>query len=86
MIAILIRIFAISVFGYITATIASYLIGSQAHEQNDPAVDDGVRDELLMLRREVAALRSALEGPADRDHRGHLVTSDDGGLADHGGK
>lgn len=49
-IAILQRIYAVSAFGFITASIASYLIGS--------AVDE--RDETAALRTEIAALRAEL--------------------------
>jgi len=63
-IAILLRIFAISVFGYITATIASYLLGQSGGETS---ADDGkpVRDELIALRLEVSALRRELQTSID---------------------
>ena len=74
-IAILMRVFAVSVFGFITASIASYLIGRQAGEQ---AAADGsgtrlaehlaaVRAENAALRREVAALREAIERRAEAE-------------------
>lgn len=57
-IGILIRIFALSIFGFITATIASYLIGKQAAGQDD---GDAVAEQLRALRSEVAQLQSRLE-------------------------
>ena len=68
-IAILLRVFAVSVFGFITASIASYLIGKQAAEQV-PVEENGLgteehlaalRTEQAALRQEVAALREAIE-------------------------
>ncbi len=68
-IAILLRIFAVSVFGFITASIASYLIGRQAAAQapmegNGPGVEEhltALRTEQAALRQEVAALRDTIE-------------------------
>ncbi len=49
--AILIRIFAVSIFGYVTASIATYLIGStQAAENADGA---HLGEEIAALRREL---------------------------------
>jgi len=58
-IAILQRIYALSVFGFITASIASYLVGSDESARADK--DPSLRDEVVALRREVSALRRALE-------------------------
>jgi voltage-gated potassium channel len=68
-IAILLRVFAVSVFGFITASIASYLIGRQAEER--PAGDGSgsaleqqlatLREEQAVVRQEMAALRAAIE-------------------------
>jgi voltage-gated potassium channel len=65
-IAILERIFAVSVFGFVTASIASYLIGSDAAASAEPASGEtdrlspeelaALRTELVALRRELAAL------------------------------
>ncbi len=51
--AILMRIFAVSVFGYITASIATYFIGA-AQSGGD---GDALRMEIAALRRELAAAR-----------------------------
>jgi voltage-gated potassium channel len=68
-IAILLRVYAVSVFGFITASIASYLIGRQAEAQapaegNGPVHEEhlsAIRREQAALQREVAALREAIE-------------------------
>jgi voltage-gated potassium channel len=71
-IAILMRVFAVSVFGFITASIASYLIGTTESTAED---DVALRAEIEALRRELALVRDALmarngtaepRGPADR--------------------
>jgi voltage-gated potassium channel len=71
--AILIRIFAVSVFGFVTASIASYFIGRTSHEREasraaEPQPIDRLATEIAamrreneQLRREVAALREAIE-------------------------
>lgn len=58
-IGILMRIYALSVFGFITASIASYLIGAADTEakSNDVA---SLRDEIAALRREIALARQEL--------------------------
>jgi voltage-gated potassium channel len=60
-IAILQRIFAVSVFGFVTATIASYLVGRSVEERATAAAAEPtaeiVRAELAALRRENTALR-----------------------------
>ena len=71
-IAILQRIFAVSVFGFITASIASYFIGRSAEERAaaaaaappaDPlrAELEAVRHENAALRGDIAALRESIE-------------------------
>ena len=68
-IAILLRVFAVSVFGFITASIASYLIGRQAESQvpvegDGPVLEEhltALRKEQVALRQEVAALREAID-------------------------
>ena len=68
-IAILLRVFAVSVFGFITASIASYLIGRQAEEKalaegTGPVLDKhlaAIQKEQAALRHDVAALREAIE-------------------------
>ncbi|MDQ3540505.1 MAG: ion transporter [Chloroflexota bacterium] len=63
-IAILLRVFAVSVFGFITASIASYLIGnmdSGAETAEREAEEDITpRAEIEALRRELALVREAL--------------------------
>lgn len=67
--AILMRIFAVSVFGYITASIATYFIGSaqaEAEGQNETAA---LRQEIAGLRQEIAAARrQSGAGNAGHDH------------------
>ena len=58
-IAILMRVFAVSVFGFITASIASYLIGSSATTERNMEKDDLLRAEIAALRQELAQARSA---------------------------
>jgi voltage-gated potassium channel len=66
-IGILMRIYAISVFGYITASIASYLIGRPGDDLRG-VTSDGEESDLVALRREIAALRQELRdaSPAAR--------------------
>jgi len=62
-IAILMRIFAVSVFGYITASIASYFIGSTQAEPADRAETRALREDVAALRRELAVTRRAVTDP-----------------------
>lgn len=56
----LLALFAFSIFGYVTAAIASYFVKSDASEpQPDAAGNDAVLKELRALRTEIAALRGA---------------------------
>jgi voltage-gated potassium channel len=74
-IAILLRVYAVSVFGFITATIATYLIGRRGVEAADERSDDlrrqldDLRRELVLLRQTLAEqpLTTARPGVADRD-------------------
>lgn len=59
-IAILIRVFAVSVFGFITASIASYLIGNEETTETHADEDGDLRAEIEALRRELALVRDAL--------------------------
>ena len=78
-IAVLQRVFAVSVFGFVTASIASYLVGRQAEVQTHADGDDMVRredlaalrEEQAALRRELVALRIAIQRtgtPGDSTH------------------
>lgn len=68
-IAVLQRVFAVSIFGFVTASIASYLVGRQAEGQTPTDWDKPERrgelatlhEEQAALRREVTALRIAIE-------------------------
>ena len=68
-VAILLRVFAVSVFGLVTASIASYFVGRQAEERASAKEGEGglgpglaeLRTENELLRHEVAALRTAVE-------------------------
>jgi voltage-gated potassium channel len=53
-IAILMRVYAVSVLGYITASIATYLIGSSGADDENRGDSDALRDEISALRQEVA--------------------------------
>lgn len=59
-IALLQRLYALSIFGYITASIASYLIGADASAQGDSEREAVLREEVRALRRELASVRVAL--------------------------
>lgn len=63
--AILMRVFAVSVFGYITASIASYLIGVDREEPAGNGESEALREEIAALRTEIAALRERLEPTGD---------------------
>lgn len=59
-IAILIRVFAVSVFGFITASIASYLIGSTEATGAKAEEDAALREEIAALRQELTLVREGL--------------------------
>jgi voltage-gated potassium channel len=65
--AILLRIYAVSVFGFITATIARYLIGKDAVTSVYGGQQENVTAHIQSLEREVAALREALAQPRSRE-------------------
>ncbi len=56
--AFLIAVFGYSIFGYVTATFATFFIGRDAEEKNAPLA--GARD-VANLQREIVALRKSLE-------------------------
>jgi len=59
-IAILVRMFAVSVFGFVTASIASYLIGNEDTTGSATGDEGNLREEIAALRQELALLRHAL--------------------------
>lgn len=77
--AILLRIFAVSVFGFITATIATYLLGRDDAATDEASASD-LSDQLEQLRREVSALRTALDARslAARADMAGMQTHDEG--------
>ena len=58
-VAILMRVYAVSVFGLVTASIASYLIGASAESSGSGDVD-ALRTEIADLRRELTTVTAAL--------------------------
>ena len=67
-IALLMRLYAVSVFGFVTAAIASYLVGRAAEERAETAAaarpaaidDSGRHEDLAHLEREIRLLRKDL--------------------------
>lgn len=59
-IAILVRIYAVSVFGYITASIATYLIGASSTSTEQQEEKELMRSEITALREELATVRQNL--------------------------
>jgi voltage-gated potassium channel len=59
-IALLQRLYALSIFGYITASIASYLIGADATVQGESKKEAALQDEVRALRQELAAVREVV--------------------------
>ncbi len=57
--AVLISLFSIGVFGYITATLASFLVGREA---DAPDGGSAAGADIRALRREIAALRKEIRG------------------------
>lgn len=72
-IAILLRVFAVSIFGFITASIASYLIGttgsSAETEERTTADHVALQSEIAALQRELSLLREALAARDDTANR-----------------
>ena len=57
----LLALYAFGVFGYLTATIASYFIDVNKPASPTPAPDPALQAELATLRRQIAALSAQLE-------------------------
>lgn len=68
LIALLQRLFALSIFGYITASIASYLIGvdSSALREKEATTQAELVEEVRRMREEIESLRAASFGSRDR--------------------
>jgi voltage-gated potassium channel len=64
--AFLLAVYVFAVFGYITATIASYFIG----RRSDAALPPDVAAELAAVRAELAALRSELAAQPGPERNG----------------
>jgi voltage-gated potassium channel len=56
--AVLMSIYGLGVFGYITAVLASFFVGRDAEEPDAPVAG---ADDIRKLREEIAALRKVLE-------------------------
>lgn len=63
--AILLRVYALSVFGYVTASIATWFIGAAARE-GDAGGQVALHDEIAGLRAEIVALRREVERAGGR--------------------
>lgn len=57
---LLVAIYGFCVFGYLTATLATFFIGEKQKPPEEAQPSAGVREELAALRREMAALRDKL--------------------------
>jgi voltage-gated potassium channel len=65
--AVIISLYAIGVFGYVTATLASFFIERDASDAQAPLAG---RADIVALHREITALRVELEGRRARDAAG----------------
>ena len=64
-IGVLMRLFAVSVFGYVTAAIANYFVGREAEERAGGEEIEALQAELVALQRDVVLLRRELAGRRD---------------------
>ncbi len=63
--AFLIAVFGYTIFGYVTATFATFFIGRDAKEQEAPAI--GAK-EVAELKQEIIAVRKSIEDLISRSH------------------
>ena len=70
---LLLSLYGFAVFGYITATIASFFIGRDAasREATPPASDERLRAEIAALREQIAALNRRLDATSTDSRPGH---------------
>jgi voltage-gated potassium channel len=63
---LLLAVFAFAVFGYVTATLATFFVGRDADSDDGELAGEksveGLRREIVALQREVQALRADLTG------------------------
>ncbi len=64
---VLLSIYGFAVFGYITASLATFFVGREAQSRSGDVAGPG---DLRAIRREIAALRLALENAGDEQRRG----------------
>lgn len=74
-IAFLQRLYALSIFGYITASIASYLIGSDVSSREDREHNAALMRELGQVRRELSDIRAEIRA-ATNDISGSEIDHD----------
>ncbi len=67
LLCILLALYAFAVFGYVTATLASFFLDRDAENPDTPVADaasiDALREEIVALRADVQALRAARDAP-----------------------
>jgi voltage-gated potassium channel len=68
LLTLLLALYAFAIFGYVTAALASYLVGRDAE---NPQAEVAGSQELRRLREEVAALREELQSLPERMRADH---------------
>ena len=63
--SLILAVYAFAVFGYVTAALASYLVGRDAE---NPEAEMAGAKEITALRQELAALRAELQALPERIH------------------
>ena len=71
--AFIIALYAFAVFGYVTATIASYFVGREAAE---PSGSVAGSEEVRALRQEIAALRGQVDRLSVQPQQASRSTAD----------